>query len=1036
MEADLPAYRTKLSSRKWLILLIAVSCLFVTGLALTRLIFEWRFPAALEFGRPLPVLFVALSLAFLSAIVARQYVPRFVTVIALIPLLFNLTWILDPVVDPARNLFLFGASLWLVTVLVVNQVVKEGNYHVWRRAGSILIGMALLPVYLLSMSHAVGDADTFEFQVVAPQLGIAHPTGYPLYLLLGKLFSLLPWGTVAWRVNLASVVFAISATIVLYLLAFRLFRRPLPAMVGAIALGLAPIFWSQAIIAEVYALHALILAVALRLMIRVLDEQRRRLGDRQSAIFDNRKTLIALAFVLGLGLTNHLTTLFLLPAAGVTFVFFAVQTMRTYQRSAISGPRSILWLVCLMAVAFMVPLLLYAYLPIRWQAINGEPMGWSRFFDWVAGGRFQGALQWAAWLRDPARFTIIGRLVFNEWSWFYLSLAALGLLYLFKRFWPAALILLLTAAGFTFYALNYYVPDLAVFLIPTHVVVAIWVSGGVAAIYALVERGMRRFSKGEVNQDASAVLLTLIFVLATVPAFWRAAGLWTTIDQSARNGGETWARGVLSMPLQRGAVILADSEKIAPLYYMQQTERLRTDIDIMVLPDEAAYRTELDNRIAAGQAVYLARFLPELQSAYHLRSAGPLVEVSPQPVSEPPGDMVAVDQSFGPVRLLGYDVQPESVIDPASTSLTLYWTLDQPLDPGIELPTLYLRWLGMGRSDVAIAGQHAVHNYYPVNAWRPGEIVVDTHYLPMPDVDCEIGTDLCPMEIQIALAPRFTPAAELSWETLTSVNLAPRSGPVGLPQRAYFETFALDGVDLIGQGRPDDRLWLRYSGFGAGKGMSMLLIPEDAVNSFIFPTGDAPQADIVAEESVVYSQALEAPAQTGPHVVIALPEGELRAICHWLAWPTTGCIVGQSDIRGAPLTEGAVNFDDRLALLDVELPRPVIEPGGRLPVDITWQGLSSMNENYTVFVQVLDEQDRIVGQVDAWPVQGTLPTSQWQPGQVVRDPYVIQLNEDIQPGNYRLHIGLYLLGTLERLPVVDDTGQAIDDKVEIWLGGK
>ena len=109
----------------------------------------------------------------------------------------------------------------------------------------------------------MGAADTFEFQVVAPHLGIAHPTGYPLYLLLGKLFSLLPVGAVAWRLNLASAVFALGATVAVFRLGLALSRRPLPALVGAVALGLVPIYWSQAIVAEVYTLHALIVAVAL-----------------------------------------------------------------------------------------------------------------------------------------------------------------------------------------------------------------------------------------------------------------------------------------------------------------------------------------------------------------------------------------------------------------------------------------------------------------------------------------------------------------------------------------------------------------------------------------------------------------------------------------------------------------------------------------------------------------------------------------------------------------------------------------------------
>ena len=134
---------------------------------------------------------------------------------------------------------------------------------------------------------------------------------------------------------------------------------------------------------------------------------------------------------------------------------------------------------------------------------------------------------------------------------------------------------------------------------------------------------------------------------------------------------------------------------------------------------------------------------------------------------------------------------------------------------------------------------------------------------------------------------------------------------------------------------------------------------------------------------------------------------------------------------GAPLPEGAVNFADRIALLDVTVDAARLTPGGQLPVTLTWQGLAEMDADYTVFVQVLDAADRIVGQVDAWPVQGTFPTSQWTPGETVSDPYLVQLSADLPPGDYRLHVGLYLLATLERLVVVDESGAAVDDKVEV-----
>ena len=82
-----------------------------------------------------------------------------------------------------------------------------------------------------------------------------------------------------------------------------------------------------------------------------------------------------------------------------------------------------------------------------------------------------------------------------------------------------------------------------------------------------------------------------------------------------------------------------------------------------------------------------------------------------------------------------------------------------------------------------------------------------------------------------------------------------------------------------------------------------------------------------------------------------------------------------------------------------------------------------------VFVQVLDANDQLVGQVDSWPVQGTFPTSLWTPGETIVDQHLVQLAGDLPPGAYRVQVGFYLLQTLRRLSVLDGTGTAVDDKL-------
>lgn len=961
--------------------------LTIGTLAAGRIFYELFFPRLLWLGRP----FFALSLSLLVASLViwqgsrgageqgRAFSPLLLC--PPVPLLLNLLYLFNPTVDPIHSRLIFAASLWLTGLLWAAIIAPPATR---RRLGIGFLLAALLPVYLITMPATVGRADTFEFQVVAPQLGIAHPTGYPLYLLLGKLFTLLPLGSVAWRLNVATMVYGLAALCMVYLIGQKLSERLgqtwLPALLAAVAFGLTPTFWSQAIEAEVYTLHGLVVAVVLWQILEIRDW---------------RLAIGRLAATIGLGLTNHLTMVFLLPPAGL-----AVLLAYWRQRGVISVK-----LVGKTAVFFLLPLLLYAYLPLRWLAVNGEPMGLRRFVDWVVGGRFQNALQWTAWLHDPTRYEVVGRLFLSNWGWVNLLIALLGVGYLLIRYWEAGLLLLLTWFGFTFYALNYYVPDLAVFLLPAHLVVAIWWGVGGTAVLVV---GSRAWNAPHPTPYSLLPTLLLLPLLLPAPATWR------QVDRSHSDGLVTWGMGVLNQPLAANAAILADSEKIAPLYYLQQAEGMRPDLDIMVLPDEATYRAELDSRIAAGQTVYLARFVPGLEGIYHLRSAGPLTEVSTQPLASVPPEATPTRLTIGPLTLLGYVLEPVAAVDEAATAVTFYWQAPQPVGENLRV---YLRWHG-GRSDerpLLATGQHPANDDYPTIAWDAGEIVPDYHLLPQPlsDQPQEVA-------IQVALAPAFTPAANLNWQTVTTLTLPPTKQRVWeRPLRLQIGTTALTSAHFPSQIRPQTPLPIQFSGFGSA---NLTFTLHSSLSTLHSPISN-PQSP------------LPTPFTTATTIPTGLENGRYTlwvtgetAVCGWLRQPTNGCSLGEVEISGVALPPSATNFDDKIALLGVELGQIELVAGAELPVTLTWQSLAPLDHDYTIFIQILNDQDRIVGQVDAWPLQGTLPTSQWQPGQTITDPHLVRLAGDLPPGNYRLQVGWYLLATLQRLPVLDGNAAPIDDK--------
>src|SRR5438552_3064533 len=140
----------------------------------------------------------------------------------------------------------------------------EGRKRLSRYAPAALgvgVLVCVAALYVRTLAPSVLPGDYAEFQMCAAILGVPHPTGYPLYILLGKLFTLLPVGDVAYRVNLSSAVYMAGAAGMLFAIALRLLRDMQTragwwaAAIGAAFFALAPTVWSMALVARSYALN-------------------------------------------------------------------------------------------------------------------------------------------------------------------------------------------------------------------------------------------------------------------------------------------------------------------------------------------------------------------------------------------------------------------------------------------------------------------------------------------------------------------------------------------------------------------------------------------------------------------------------------------------------------------------------------------------------------------------------------------------------------------------------------------------------------
>ena len=216
------------------------------------------------------------------------------------------------------------------------------------------IGVLALAVYGASLYPDVAGGDSGELAVAVARWGVIHPPGYPLYALAGRLFAVLPFGTVAWRLGLLSAACDSAAAAIFFLAVTRLSGSRAAGAVTAALFAFSPLVWRYAICAEVFAMNNLACAALL-----LLAASYERSAEPRFAILT--------ALVAGLGFADHHTVVFAaLPCA----VWIAWRGRGLGVRSGLG---------C--ALALLVGLLPYGYLP--WAARHGAPVSWGEADTWT-----------------------------------------------------------------------------------------------------------------------------------------------------------------------------------------------------------------------------------------------------------------------------------------------------------------------------------------------------------------------------------------------------------------------------------------------------------------------------------------------------------------------------------------------------------------------------------------------------------------------------------------------------------------------------
>jgi len=427
----------------------------------------------------------------------------------------------------------------------------------------IFAGLAfLLPlaVYVYTICPTVPAGDGGELICAAHDLGIAHPTGYPLFCLLGRIFSLLlPLFSVALRLNLMSAVFAALTALMTFFLGREMIRPhgsentvivSLTALMAALILAFSRTFWAQAVQTEVYALHAFLVSAVLLVLVLW-----RRTGDVRLVWLG--------AFLFGLSLTNHTSAVIM----GVPFLFLLIRDReRIHLRTDLPG----------FLIFFFLGFSLYLYLP--WRSALEPPNDWGnpetlgRLWDHLTARLYHRHFVLAAPAAVFRNLHHYLRLLTGQFGPLLFLLGLPGAVWLaLKRRTHFFLLVLIWAAN-VLLAVSYDITDIEAYYLPASIVWALWIGLSVPA--ALARAAPRLGRTGSV--------LPTIIILALL-AGYPLAGNFSRVSQRGRTIAADYGSGILDC-VQPHAVLLSfsDSEHF-PVLYLHQVEGIRPDISMLGL---------------------------------------------------------------------------------------------------------------------------------------------------------------------------------------------------------------------------------------------------------------------------------------------------------------------------------------------------------------------------------------------------------------------------------------------------------------------
>jgi hypothetical protein len=440
-------------------------------------------------------------------------------------------------------------------------------------------------IYLITLAPSVVQIDSGELAAAQATLGIAHPTGYPLFTMIGYLFSLipLPFSKILQLNILAAIYCSAGVGVFTYTIKYCLdnlsvFKKNnslkesskkekkkgkeqqaekiivipenfklLTAVFGGLTLAFSRTFWFQGTSVEVYSLHLLLITLIILSLLKAFVKSFEK---------DKISNWLLFAFFLALGFTNHLTTLMILP--GTAYLYFT-----RYKFSSASLKQLALMILLFAAVLVAV----YSYLPLRASQnpiLNwGNPIDWERIYRHVTGKQYQ------VWLFTS--FDSAGKQFSYFWSIlpfeFYIGLllAIVGIIVSLFKSRMLGLFILITFVFTVLYSINYDIHDIDSYFLLAFIMLAFF-----AAFGALKILEMKSLPKNYGMIGLSIVIAVQLFFN------------FIKVNQSGVNTFEDYTKAVLNTVPENSIIFSYQWDYfISASYYYQFVEGYRKDVAVI-----------------------------------------------------------------------------------------------------------------------------------------------------------------------------------------------------------------------------------------------------------------------------------------------------------------------------------------------------------------------------------------------------------------------------------------------------------------------